>query len=65
VTDLIEDDAVLAAKLLDAQAKAVVFLDFGPILTEWEADLGRTFVIGDDPVRRRRCTALTDVCAPG
>ncbi len=27
----------------------IVFLDFGPIFEGWEADLGRTFVIGNDP----------------
>ena len=27
----------------------IVFLDFGPIFAEWEADFGRTFVLGDDP----------------
>lgn len=30
----------------------VVFLDFGPIFEEWEADFGRTFVLGDDPRKR-------------
>lgn len=27
----------------------IVFLDFGPIFEEWEADFGRTFVLGCDP----------------
>ena len=27
----------------------ILFIDFGPILEEWEADYGRTFVIGNDP----------------
>jgi Xaa-Pro aminopeptidase len=27
----------------------VVFLDFGPIFEEWEADFGRTYVLGEDP----------------
>lgn len=31
----------------------IVFLDFGPIFAEWEADFGRTFVIGRDPVKLR------------
>ena len=34
-------------------ADDIVFLDFGPIFEGWEADFGRTFVIGDDPVKRR------------
>lgn len=29
----------------------IVFLDFGPIFAEWEADFGRTFVLGQDPVK--------------
>jgi Xaa-Pro aminopeptidase len=31
----------------------IVFLDFGPIFDEWEADFGRTYVLGDDPVKQR------------
>lgn len=31
----------------------VVFVDLGPIFAEWEADVGRTFVLGDDPVKTR------------
>jgi Xaa-Pro aminopeptidase len=31
----------------------IVFCDFGPIFEEWEADFGRTFVLGDDPVKLR------------
>ncbi|MGH3967082.1 MAG: M24 family metallopeptidase [Mycobacterium sp.] len=27
----------------------IVFLDFGPIFEEWEADFGRTFVLSDNP----------------
>ncbi len=26
----------------------ILFIDFGPILEEWEADYGRTYVIGND-----------------
>jgi Xaa-Pro aminopeptidase len=36
----------------------IVFLDFGPIFEEWEADFGRTYVFGDDPVKRQLCEAL-------
>jgi Xaa-Pro dipeptidase len=28
--------------------KDIVFLDFGPVFEEWEADFGRTYVIGDN-----------------
>jgi Xaa-Pro dipeptidase len=34
-------------------ADDIVFLDFGPLFTEWEADFGRTYVLGDDPVKHR------------
>jgi Xaa-Pro dipeptidase len=27
----------------------ILFLDLGPVFEDWEADFGRTFVIGDDP----------------
>src|ERR1700761_5632594 len=27
----------------------ILFLDLGPVFEEWEADFGRTFVIGNDP----------------
>jgi Xaa-Pro dipeptidase len=30
-----------------------VFLDLGPVLEEWEADLGRTYALGDDPQKAR------------
>src|SRR6185312_8902345 len=34
-------------------ADDIVFLDFGPIFAEWEADFGRTFVLGDDPLKHK------------
>jgi Xaa-Pro aminopeptidase len=36
----------------------IVFCDFGPIFEQWEADFGRTFVLGDDPVKLRLRDAL-------
>jgi hypothetical protein len=34
----------------DAERKAhILFFDFGPIFADFEADIGRTYVIGDDP----------------
>jgi hypothetical protein len=36
----------------------IVFCDFGPIFEEWEADFGRTYVLGDDPVKHRLCADL-------
>ena len=35
-----------------------VFLDLGPVFDEWEADVGRTYVMGDDPVKHRLCQDL-------
>tara|TARA_B100000902_G_scaffold141651_1_gene139409 strand:+ start:625 stop:1275 length:651 start_codon:yes stop_codon:yes gene_type:complete len=29
----------------------ILFIDFGPIFEEWEADFGRTYVIGKDPYK--------------
>lgn len=29
----------------------ILFLDLGPVFEKWEADFGRTFVIGSDPVK--------------
>ena len=31
----------------------IIFLDFGPIFEEWEADYGRTYVIGNDPHKHK------------
>lgn len=31
------------------QEDDVIFLDFGPVFEEWEADFGRTFVLGNNP----------------
>src|SRR5262249_55560355 len=39
-------------------ADDIVFLDFGPIFERWEADFGRTYVLGDDPVKLRLRDAL-------
>jgi Xaa-Pro aminopeptidase len=39
-------------------ADDIAFCDFGPIFEEWEADFGRTFVLGDDPVKLRLRDAL-------
>lgn len=29
----------------------IIFLDFGPVFEAWEADFGRTFVTGSDPLK--------------
>jgi Xaa-Pro aminopeptidase len=43
----------------------VVFCDFGPIFQGWEADFGRTFVLGDDPVKHRLRDDLPTVWQAG
>jgi Xaa-Pro aminopeptidase len=46
-------------------ADDIVFCDFGPIFAEWEADFGRTFVLGDDPVKHRLRDTLAVVWRAG
>jgi Xaa-Pro aminopeptidase len=43
----------------------IVFLDLGPIFEEWEADFGRTFVLGDDPDKLAVRDALPRVWQAG
>ncbi len=31
----------------------IVFIDLGPVFAEWEADVGRTYVLGEDPHKWR------------
>jgi hypothetical protein len=35
------------------QPDDILFFDFGPIFEDWEADFGRTYVLGDDPYKRK------------
>lgn len=39
----------------------IVFIDLGPVFAEWEADVGRTYVLGDDPRKHRLADALPRV----
>jgi Xaa-Pro aminopeptidase len=43
----------------------IAFADFGPIFEDWEADFGRTFVLGGDPVKHRLRDALPRVFDAG
>ncbi|MFI7135486.1 M24 family metallopeptidase [Nonomuraea sp. NPDC050153] len=43
----------------------IVFADFGPIFQEFEADLGRTYVLGDDPVKHRLAADLPAIFEAG
>ena len=47
------------------EADDIAFADFGPIFEEFEADLGRTYVLGDDPVKRRLAADLPVIFAAG
>ena len=35
------------------EADDIVYLDFGPVFEEWEADFGRTYALGADPIKHR------------
>lgn len=45
-------------------ADDIVFADFGPIFEEYEADFGRTFVLGDDPLKHRLRDDLPKISPP-
>lgn len=40
-----------------------VYLDLGPVFEDWEADIGQTYAVGDDPARRALVAALPEVFA--
>ena len=40
------------------QPDDILFVDLGPLFGAWEADIGRTYVIGDDPERLRMRDAI-------
>src|SRR5262249_22632705 len=35
-----------------------VYLDLGPVFGEWEADIGKTYAVGEDSARRKLVEAL-------
>jgi Xaa-Pro dipeptidase len=37
----------------------VVYLDFGPVFNSWEADYGRTYVVGTDPRKHQLVSDIT------
>lgn len=39
----------------------IVFLDLGPVFGAWEADVGRSYAIGIDPLKHALCAALPEV----
>jgi len=40
----------------------MVIVDFGPIVDGWEADLGRTYVMGNDPLKLKLKTDIEAAC---
>jgi Xaa-Pro dipeptidase len=46
-------------------ADDIVYLDFGPVFEEWEADFGRTYVVGTDPVKHRLVGNLAEAFRRG
>lgn len=43
----------------------IVFLDLGPVFEEWEADFGRSYVVGTDPLKRQLCRDIEQAFAEG
>jgi Xaa-Pro aminopeptidase len=43
----------------------IVFLDLGPVFEEWEADFGRTYVVGNDPLKHKLCRDIEEAFASG
>src|ERR1700760_4705245 len=43
----------------------ILFLDLGPVFEQWEADFGRTFVLGSDPLKLKMCRDIKSAFADG
>lgn len=43
----------------------IVYVDLGPVFGEWEADFGRSFVVGDNPLKLKLLNALPKMHAIG
>ncbi len=43
----------------------IVFLDLGPVFENWEADFGRTFVLGSDPLKLKLRDDVASAFAEG
>jgi Xaa-Pro dipeptidase len=43
----------------------IVFLDLGPVFEDWEADFGRTYVVGSDPLKQKLCGDIEKAFANG
>ena len=47
------------------EADDIVFADFGPVFENFEADLGRTYVLGGDPVKHQLAADLPVIFGAG
>jgi Xaa-Pro dipeptidase len=45
---------------LTVAADDIVFLDLGPVFEDWEADFGRTFVVGNNPLKQKLCRDIEE-----
>ncbi|KAF2971563.1 hypothetical protein GQX73_g2040 [Xylaria multiplex] len=43
------------------EANDILFVDLGPVFEAWEADFGRTYVLGEDPLKKRLRDSLEPV----
>jgi Xaa-Pro dipeptidase len=43
----------------------IVYLDFGPVFEEWEADFGRTYALGCDPSKHRLVNDIAEAFRRG
>jgi Xaa-Pro dipeptidase len=50
---------------LIVQDDDIVFLDLGPVFEKWEADFGRTFVVGADPLKKKLRDDIEDAFREG
>jgi Xaa-Pro dipeptidase len=46
-------------------ADDILFLDLGPVFEQWEADFGRTFVLGSDPLKHKLREDVAQAFADG
>jgi len=46
-------------------ADDIVYVDLGPVFEDWEADFGRTYVLGEDAPKHAICADLPKVFAAG
>ncbi|BEI84640.1 hypothetical protein CcaverHIS002_0500410 [Cutaneotrichosporon cavernicola] len=43
------------------EADDILVIDLGPVFEKWEADFGRTYVLGDDPEKKAMVAALEPI----